>query len=106
MSQGVGTGKAELRARCGLAPVPARQMNGFGHFCSQRRVFRRNHLLTHETLFAPQRYCLETFGAQDAIKNKGRQMTLAFVLVVLSVAIFVGLDLILESFLRRGRLQR
>jgi len=33
-------------------------------------------------------------------------MTLAFVLVVLSVAIFIGLDLILEGYLRRGRLQR
>ena len=33
-------------------------------------------------------------------------MTMAFLLVVLSVAIFVGLDLILESYLRRGRLQR
>ena len=67
---------------------------------------QRNHLLTHETLFALPRYCSETFGAQDAINDKGRQMTLAFALVVLSVAIFIGLDLILEGYLRRGRLQR
>jgi hypothetical protein len=40
------------------------------------------------------------------LKNKGRHMTLALVLVVLSVAIFIGLDLILESYLRRGRIQR
>ena len=37
---------------------------------------------------------------------KGVKMTMAFVLVVLSVVIFIGLDLILEGYLRRGRLQR
>lgn len=67
---------------------------------------RRNHLLTDETLFALQRYCLETFGAQSASKQRASKMTLALVLVVLSVAIFVGLDLILEGYLRRGNLQR